>query len=151
MTTAHDDQAALLSNQAAERGRAACPENLDPQALVDAIRDDDWTAAVEGGLARCRECGECDDVAPSAEPLLPWLQYGKGELAWHDYERARAQVSRQRHIARQARLERQAQARADRLKARERSAPPAAASQPALPPAVAAALARARQRSPESS
>ncbi len=134
-------------NVAAKR-RTACPEKLDPQALVDAIRDDDWLLAVEGGLARCRECGQCDHIAPSAEPLLPWLRYGKGELAWHEYERARAQLSRQRHIARQARLERQAQARAERLKAREKTTPtPASDNTPAaLPPAVAAALARARQR-----
>lgn len=140
-------QANMPSMAQAARRRAACPEILDPQALVDAIRDDDWTTAIDGGLARCRECGECDTVAPSTEPLLPWLRFGKGELAWREHEHARAQLSRQRHLAREHRLEHKAQARAERLKARELPTPaPPTSAQPALPPAVAAALARARQR-----
>lgn len=119
-----------------------CPARLLPQQLHFHILAGEWSKVREFGLADCIECGLCAYVCPSQIPLVESFRYGKGELAWQAAEQARAERSRRLYDARQARVAQAAQARAERLKAREA----ALAGGDATPPAVAAALAKARSR-----
>src|SRR5690606_25858289 len=94
-------------------------------------------ALVDGDLDRALTLGLLEPVACSActSDCSARLQEARGE-------RLRALAARERHRARQARLERRAAERAAR-----RAPPPATnTGAPALPPAAAAALARAKAR-----
>lgn len=140
-----------------------CPARLLPQQLLVDVRSGRWPQAHDLHLRDCIECGLCDHVCPSRIALTETFRHGKGELAWQAREQARAELSRQRHEARQERLQRLADARAKRLRAREASLARRAAAA-AIEPAtdnsvpeqrgpgsstaavVAAALARARQQ-----
>lgn len=116
-----------------------CPARLLPQQLHFHIQAGDWAATTALGLADCIECGLCSFVCPSAIPLVESFRHGKGELAFQAREQARAELSRQRFEARNARLERAAAERAARLQARESALTATAAAE--APDAVAAALA----------
>jgi len=97
--------------------------------IAAALLDDDLDRAMTLGLLEpvaCSACtGDCSERLREAREA-----------------RLRALAARERHRARQARLERRAAERAAR-----RAPPPASpAGAPALPPAAAAALARAKAR-----
>jgi len=96
--------------------------------VVAALVLDDLDAALDLGLLSTEPCHACSSAC--RESLL----------AARDARRF-ALDARERFRARQARLVRREQDRASR-----RATPPAAASHPTLPPAAAAALARARAR-----
>lgn len=102
---------------------------VDCAHLVALILDDELDAALEAGLMAF-----VDDpaLAPAARGLLLATQRRLRE-AWD---------ARERYRAREARLARRKAARDGRRGA----APVAAAGKPALPPAAAAALARAKAR-----
>lgn len=99
-----------------------CPAQLLPQQLHAHIEAGEWTTVRRLGLADCIECGLCAYVCPSRLPLIESFRYGKGEIAWQDSERQRADISKARFEARQIRLAQAAEARAARLKAREAGA-----------------------------
>ena len=98
-------------------------------AIAAALIDDDLDRAMTLGLLEPIACSACTDDC--SERLREARE-----------ARMRALAARERHRARQARLERRAAERA------ARRAPPAATptGTPALPPAAAAALARAKAR-----
>ena len=102
--------------------------------LADLLRADDLDAAIESGLmafVACPECARDGDLADAQARIAAAQQRLRD--AW---------AARDRHRAREARLQRRAAERAARRA-------PAAASDartPALPPAAAAALARAKAR-----
>lgn len=121
-----------------------CPARLLPQQLHFHIAAGEWTKVRGLGLADCIECGLCAYVCPSRIPLVESFRYGKGEIAWQDSERQRAEASKARHEAREARLARAAEERAARLKASE-SRISAASDDSSATAALAKALARAAQ------
>jgi hypothetical protein len=96
-------------------------------ALWRQLRAHDVDAALDGGLMRFRPCPACDAEVASA-------------LVDRQRQLARAWDARDRHLARNARLER---LRAERD---SRRTAPAAARASSLPPAAAAILARAKAR-----
>ncbi|MDN5780506.1 MAG: hypothetical protein L0H23_00545 [Luteimonas sp.] len=103
--------------------------------MSDLLRDDDVDAAIEAGLmafAACPACVRCGDLADACARISTAQQHLRD--AW---------AARDRHRARSERLQRGAAERA------ARRAPAAATgthNKPALPPAAAAALARAKAR-----
>ena len=55
----------------------------------------------------CIECGCCDVVCPSHIPLASHFRFAKTEIWGKEAERARADIARQRHEARQERIEKE--------------------------------------------
>ena len=114
-----------------------CPACGDDtlRGLADALAADDLGRAMTLGLLDARpedipeRCAACDARAGSI-------------IAARD-ERLRALAARERHRARQARL---AERTAARARKREATAPQRTVAAPSLPPAAAAALARAKAR-----
>ena len=100
-----------------------CSAESAAHAIVAALREDDLDQALERGLLECEPCGGC---RPHCRAILA------GARA----ERLRALAARERHRARGERLARRAEERKAQRDAAQRQ--PAA-----LPPAAAAALARA--------
>lgn len=104
-------------------------------AVITALADDDLDRAIESGLLSPINCDACT-VECTATLLAARLR------------RLQALAARERYLARNARLQRRAQERAVR-----RDAPPEMAQpvtvKPALPPAAAEALARAKAKAAE--
>ena len=48
----------------------ACPVNIHPAALLEAVQHDDMDLADEAGLHACIDCGVCSYICPSKLPLL---------------------------------------------------------------------------------
>ena len=112
------------------------PRGQSAHRIVDALRVDDVDRALDAGLLDAIACDAC---APECRALFA---HARGA-------RVTALAARDRFRARNARLERR---RAER-DARRAPVPTADVVKPALPPAAAAALARAKaraaQRKPE--
>lgn len=103
-----------------------CEANSPAHAIVAALREDDLDRAFECGLLGSGSCGGC---APDCRALLAAARE----------ERHRALAARERHRTRAERLARRAEERKAQRAAAQRQ--PAA-----LPPAAAAALARALEK-----
>jgi electron transport complex protein RnfC len=116
-----------------------CPAQLLPQQLHWQIRTHQWEAAGDYRLNACIECGCCDFVCPSHIPLVEWFRHGKGELKRQAGERTAAERARDRHRAREGRLERLKREKRARLAARKQALRDKAEQQKK----VAAAIARA--------
>lgn len=118
----------------------ACPEALNPEALFFALVRDDFPAARAARLDTCSECNRCVEVCPSHIPLLDWFRWGKSEAA----ERAKADETRRRFEARNARLTRE---RVERAARRRGMSPPTAPPAQTISHAeVLAAIARGRAK-----
>ncbi|MCD7098933.1 hypothetical protein [Stenotrophomonas sp. MMGLT7] len=103
------------------------------QRLFEQVRADDLDAAIAAGLMDYTP-------APADEP-------GQAAVLLAAQRRLRdAWAARERYRARAARLQRRAAEREARRRAVAAAAAPAADSKPALPPAVAAVLARAKAK-----
>ena len=113
-----------------------CPAQLLPQQLAWYIRAGDWDRVREHALSDCIECGCCALVCPSQIPLVDWYRHGKSELRIAEHDARAAGAARQRHEARQLRLENEAREREDRRIARARAV---------SPDALKLALSRARK------
>ncbi|HXH01190.1 MAG TPA: hypothetical protein VNI56_03240 [Xanthomonadaceae bacterium] len=114
-----------------------CPACDRFDALIRALRADDLDAAIELGLLHCDGSGACHDRDQAAVVF-----------AARD-ERLRALSARERYRARTARLTRRAEAAAARrspVAVADITGPGDAPPDPGLPPAAAAALARALAR-----
>lgn len=103
-----------------------CPARLLPQQLY-------WHAGAdsEDGLRRhnlfdCIECGCCDYVCPSHIRLAEHFRFAKARIAFRDIERERADVARERFLARSVRLSQQSNARAVKTAQRKQRAAAAA-------------------------
>lgn len=116
-----------------------CPARLLPQQLHFFLRTGDDTRAAQHGLAECIECGCCDVMCPSNLPLAEQFRLGKAALRQRAHARGFADASRERYLARNARLARDAAERAAM----------SAAKAPSASDAVLAALERARKKREE--
>lgn len=112
----------------------ACEDGV-LRAIADALAADDLDRAMTLGLLDARP----DDIAGRCDACNARVGI---VIAARD-ERLRALAARERHRARQARLAERAAARARK---REAAASPTSVAAPSLPPAAAAALARAKAR-----
>jgi len=115
-----------------------CPVELHPQRLLVQLRDRHLRAAENDGAMNCTECGRCDVVCPSHIPLLQRYREAKQLIRDATMRREVAMAARERFRARQLRLGRDEEQRAERQA--ERTAGATSSD------AVAAAIARAQAR-----
>lgn len=115
-----------------------CPVELHPQRLLVQLRDGHLRAAESDGVMDCTECGRCNTVCPSRIPLLQRYRETKQMIRDATMRREVAMAARERYRARQLRLGRDEEQRAERHAERTVDA----TSQDA----VAAAIARAQAR-----
>jgi len=89
----------------------ACPAKLLPQQLYWFSQGGDHDKARAHHIDDCIECGACAYVCPSNIPLVQYYRQEKAELRAIDLEARRTLEAKARFEARQARLEREKQAR----------------------------------------
>lgn len=118
----------------------ACPADLLPQQLYWFSKGQQHDKATAHNIADCIECGACAWVCPSNIPLVQYFRQEKAELNAISQEEKRAAEAKARFEARQARLEREKAARLERHN--KAAVQPAAKDQDA----IAAALARVKQK-----
>ncbi len=116
----------------------ACPEQLSPVAIWQALKDNADARALELGLDRCTGCGDCDRACPSHIALSSLLVQRRDQLRERTQLLRRAAPARQRYLARNARLQRDADERAQREAQLQHSA----TSEDAVEAAIARALAK---------
>ncbi len=93
-----------------------CPARLLPQQLYWYTRAKDLDKVQDYNLFDCIECGCCSHVCPSHIPLVQYYRYAKTESWAREQEKRSSDRARQRHQARQERLERLARERKARLR-----------------------------------
>jgi electron transport complex protein RnfC len=99
-----------------------CPAELQPQDLYWLTKAKDFDKAEQFSLFDCIECGACAYVCPSNIPLVDYYRFAKSEIRASGQERHAADRARDRHEFRELRIEREKQAKAEKLAARERAA-----------------------------
>jgi electron transport complex protein RnfC len=99
----------------------ACPADLLPQQLFWFARSGNHDAAQDFGLFDCIECGCCAYVCPSHIPLVQYYRHAKTTIWAQEKQKKAADIARNRHEARLARLERIKQERAERLAKKKRA------------------------------
>lgn len=119
----------------------ACPAGLLPQQLFWHAQAGDMERVQDYDLFDCIECGCCDLVCPSHIPLAGWFRYAKTEIWGKEAERARSDIARRRHEARQARLEHERAEREERRRRKQEALKNKDAKSE-----IAAALERAKQK-----
>ncbi len=124
----------------------ACPVNLQPQDLYWFSRGREFGKAQEYNLFDCIECGCCDYVCPSHIPLVQYYRFAKSEIWAREREKQQADLARERHEFRLARIEREKKERADKLAAKTQGskAPAANADIDPKKAAIQAAIERAK-------
>ncbi|KZZ13356.1 hypothetical protein A3750_17345 [Oleiphilus sp. HI0079] len=96
----------------------ACPAELLPQQLYWFSRSGEYEKAEHHNLFDCIECGACAYVCPSSIPLVQYYRHAKGEIKEQRLETEKSDRARIRFEARQERLEREAQEKEAKRKAR---------------------------------
>ncbi len=128
----------------------ACPASLLPQQLFWFAQGQEHEKLEQHNLFDCIECGACAYVCPSSIPLVQYYRAAKAEIVQLRQDHERANHSRDRFEARQARLEREAAEkeakRAARKKAAEERAKKAAESGDAQEDPIQAAIERAKAK-----
>jgi len=92
----------------------ACPAGLLPQQLYWFSRGQEHEKARNHNLFDCIECGACAYVCPSNIPLVQYYRQEKAEIRAVDLETAKATEAKARFEAKQARMEREKQAREEK-------------------------------------
>ncbi len=100
----------------------ACPVQLLPQQLYWYSKTHNFEQAQHHNLFDCIECGACAYVCPSNIPLVQYYRFAKGEIKAIELENHKADHSRERFEARQARLEKEQQEKEAKRKERARKA-----------------------------
>lgn len=100
----------------------ACPAELLPQQLYWFSRSGEYEKAEHHNLFDCIECGACAYVCPSSIPLVQHYRHAKGEIKEQRLETEKSDRARIRFEARQERLEREAQEKEAKRKARAEAA-----------------------------
>jgi len=83
-----------------------CPVQLLPQQLYWYTRARDLDKVQDFNLFDCIECGCCAHVCPSHIPLVQYYRFAKTEVWAREEEKRKADIARQRHEFRDARLAR---------------------------------------------
>ncbi len=128
-----------------------CPVNLLPQQLYWHARAKDFDKTQDYRLFDCIECGCCEYVCPSQIPLVQYFRYAKGQIWDQEREKKKADIARERHESRQARLEREKEEKAARHKAKAAAVTEETSGNDEKKAAIQAALERvkAKQSAPE--
>ena len=92
----------------------ACPASLLPQQLLWYSKAKDNDKLAEYNLADCIECGACAYVCPSEIPLVQYYRVAKADIREQQREALKAEQAKARFEARNERLEREKQQRAQR-------------------------------------
>jgi electron transport complex protein RnfC len=100
----------------------ACPCGLLPLQMAAQIKAGDLDKVVDFGLVDCVACGCCAYVCPSHIPLVQYFNYAKGELAVRQQARHKAEENRKLIEMRNARLEREKQAKEEEAAKRKAEA-----------------------------
>lgn len=106
----------------------ACPASLLPQQLYWFARGRDYEKLEDHNLFDCIECGACSYVCPSNIPLVQYYRASKAEIRHQQQEKVKAEHSKRRFEARQARIDREEAEKAERRRARQEAAKASAAS-----------------------
>lgn len=83
-----------------------CPASLLPQQLYWFSRAKDLDKVQDFNLFDCIECGCCAHVCPSHIPLVQYYRFAKTEVWAKEEEKRKADIARQRHEFKEARLAR---------------------------------------------
>lgn len=124
----------------------ACPADLLPQQLYWYARSGNHDAAQDYDLFDCIECGCCAYVCPSHIPLVQYYRHAKTAIWAQEKQTKAADIARQRHEARLARLERIKQERAERLASKKRALSTDKGGDDPKKAAIQAALERVRRK-----
>ncbi|WP_150538356.1 electron transport complex subunit RsxC [Actinobacillus vicugnae] len=126
----------------------ACPVGLLPQQLYWFARSDDHDKSKEYHLDACIECGVCAYVCPSYIPLIQYFRQEKAKIAEIKEKAKKAEEAKIRFEAREARLQKEKEARTARIaQAADKRREEIATSAGEDP--VAAALARIKAKKAE--
>ncbi|MBI3773593.1 MAG: electron transport complex subunit RsxC [Gammaproteobacteria bacterium] len=127
---------------------AACPVSLLPQQMYWHARAKEFDKIQDYKLFDCIECGCCAYVCPSNIPLVHYYRFAKTEIWAQEREKEKANLARQRHEARLARIEREKQEREARAAQKKAAAAEGKASAIAAErqAEVQAAIERAKSR-----
>lgn len=93
----------------------ACPMELQPMDLYWYAKAKQFDKVEQFHLFDCIECGCCRYVCPSQIPLVDYYRFAKDEIKSQKQNQTLADAARTRHEARQDRLAREKQERAERL------------------------------------
>jgi len=93
----------------------ACPCGLLPLEMAAFTRAGDLDGATKAGLLDCIFCGSCAYVCPSHIPLVQYFQYARGELVDRQRQQYQQDETKRLIAQRTERLEREAQAKRERL------------------------------------
>ncbi|MGV6818441.1 MAG: electron transport complex subunit RsxC [Thiotrichales bacterium] len=137
-----------------------CPAQLLPQQLYWHTHARDFEKAQEYNLFDCIECGCCSYVCPSQIPLVQYYRFAKTEIRHQEAARKKSDLARERHEFHQARLEKAAREKAEKLAAKKAALAKKQANQAgkesedpkkaAIDAALARAKAKKEQRAAES-
>lgn len=125
----------------------ACPVSLLPQQLYWFARGKEYDKLEQHNLQDCIECGACSYVCPSQIPLVQYYRASKAEIRQQKADAEKAEQSKLRFEARQARIERQEAEKAAKREARKAAAKARAANPSGdKADAVQAAIERAKAK-----
>ncbi len=111
-------QACIRCGQCAE----ACPATLLPQQMFWFAQGKEFEKLEQHNLFDCIECGACSWVCPSNIPLVQYYRASKAEILQLRKDHEKAEHSRLRFEARQARLEREEAEKEAKRAARKKAA-----------------------------
>ncbi len=100
----------------------ACPVSLLPQQLYWFARGKEYDKLEAHNLMDCIECGACSYVCPSNIPLVQYYRASKADIRQQQQDAIKAEQSKARFEARQARLERLEAEKEAKRKARKAAA-----------------------------
>ncbi|AKO44982.1 electron transport complex subunit RsxC [[Haemophilus] ducreyi] len=123
----------------------SCPVSLLPQQLYWFARAEDHQKSMEYHLDACIECGVCAYVCPSYIPLIQYFRQEKAKINEVEQKAKKAEEAKLRFEAREARLQKEKEARTARIsQAADKRREEIAQNQGADP--VAAALERIKAK-----
>ncbi|MDH3981200.1 MAG: electron transport complex subunit RsxC, partial [Gammaproteobacteria bacterium] len=123
-----------------------CPADLLPQQLYWYASSSNYDAAQDFGLFDCIECGCCSHVCPSHIPLVQYYRHAKTSIWAQEKQKKASDIARERHEARQARLERIKQERAEKLARKKQALSEKSAGDNVRNAAIQAALERVKHK-----